>query len=81
MGGTRYRIEVGVPLRVRKAKNAGGRSNIICPPGKRCAQARISDMASSGCRYISRPSAVMKTPSVVSTWSIQLKSSADCAHG
>ena len=40
---------------------------------------RSDPSASAGCRYISSPSAVMNTPCSVSTWSIQLKSSADWA--
>src|SRR5690348_5887485 len=54
-----------MPRRAKALNQAGGRSNIIWPPGNRCAHAVISDIASSGCRYIRSPSAVMNTPSAV----------------
>ncbi|SHY98406.1 Uncharacterised protein [Mycobacteroides abscessus subsp. abscessus] len=43
---------------MRLLNQCGMLSNIICPPGKRLAQASISPRDSSGCRYISSPSAV-----------------------
>ena len=66
-----------MPRLAHPANQAGGRSNIIWPPGKRSAHAAINPSASSGWRYISRPSAVMNTPCFGGTRSIQLKSSAD----
>ena len=63
ISGTRYRIDgLSIPRLIHLANQAGGRSNIIRPPGKRSAHAAIRPRASSGCRYISRPSEVMNTP-------------------
>ena len=48
--------------------------------GKRWGACAIRPSASSGCRYINSPSAVMNTPLEAIDEAIQQKSSADCAH-
>ncbi|SKU22504.1 Uncharacterised protein [Mycobacteroides abscessus subsp. abscessus] len=51
-------------------RNLGTESKISLPLGKRCAQTDIRSNTSSRSRYWNRPSAVISTPSELSTLSI-----------